>query len=141
MYLGIKSKRSLKEAQSQREELKASLKSIRDDIESSQSAINKHNEQMQNAREEQNTLHEELLQIRSGMQKLKQLKDQQEALFLKEISLGESVNILRQKVTVAKTELNSGIDKLEKKKVYIVLLYFITIIFILCIFVYNKEKM
>lgn len=113
---GIKSKRSLKEAQSQREELKASLKSIRDDIESSQSAINKHNEQMQNAREEQNTLHEELLQIRSGMQKLKQLKDQQEALFLKEISLGESVNILRQKVTVAKTELNSGIDKLEKKK-------------------------
>ncbi|XP_053973732.1 DNA repair protein RAD50 [Hylaeus volcanicus] len=113
---GIKSERSLEEAQSHREELKASVKNIRDDIETLQSKINAYNEKMHNAREEQNTLHEELLKIRSGMQKLKQLKDQQEALFTKEVSLGESVDILRRNVTAAKTELNAGIDKLEKKK-------------------------
>ncbi|XP_076621911.1 DNA repair protein rad50 isoform X1 [Colletes latitarsis] len=113
---GIKSKRSLEEAQSQREELKTSLKKIRDDIENLQSAINTHNEKMHNAREEQNVLQGELLKIRTNIQQLKQLRDQQETLFSKEISLGKLVDTLRQKMTAAKNKLNLGLERLDKKK-------------------------
>ncbi|KZC06068.1 PREDICTED: DNA repair protein RAD50 [Dufourea novaeangliae] len=113
---GIKSERSLQEAQRQRDELNVSSKTIRDDIENLQSAINAHNEKTHNAREELNALHEEQLRIRSGVEKLKQLKEKQETLFLKEVSLGKSVDALKQKVIAAESNLNSGIEKLEKKK-------------------------
>ncbi|XP_017755728.1 PREDICTED: LOW QUALITY PROTEIN: DNA repair protein RAD50 [Eufriesea mexicana] len=113
---GIKTKRSLEETQTQREELKMSLKNIRDDIEKLQSRINTHNENLHSVREEQNALHEELLKIRSDMQKLKELKDKQEVLYLKEISLGKSVDTLREKVVTAETKLNSKFDELERKK-------------------------
>ncbi|KOC64637.1 DNA repair protein RAD50 [Habropoda laboriosa] len=113
---GIKTGRSLGEAQTQRDNLKMSLKNIRDDLEKLQSRLNTHNEKIHNARQEQNALHEEQLKIRTGMQKLKELKDRQEALYSKEISLGKLVNTLRQKVTAAESELNSKIDKLERKK-------------------------
>ncbi|XP_076238617.1 DNA repair protein rad50 [Calliopsis andreniformis] len=113
---GIEGKRSLSEAQAQREELKVSLKNIRDDIEKLQSTINVHNDKMNTAREEQNSLHEEQLRIRSDVQKLKQLKEKQDEFFTKEISLGKVVDVLREKVMTAESELKSGMSRLEKKK-------------------------
>ncbi|XP_076276381.1 DNA repair protein rad50 [Lasioglossum baleicum] len=113
---GIKSKRSIEEAQGQREELKRSIKTIRQDIENLQSSINSQNERMHNAREELNALHEEQLKIRSGVQELKQLQEKQEELFSKEVSLGKIVDDLRQKTAVADGDLNSGIEKLKEKK-------------------------
>ncbi|CAL7940101.1 unnamed protein product [Xylocopa violacea] len=113
---GIKTKRSLQEAQAQREELKMSLINIRDEIENLHTRMNVHNEQMHNARQEYNALHEEQLKIQSDIQKLTELKDRQKTLYSKEISLGELVRTLKQKVTEIETELNSGIEKLEIKK-------------------------
>ncbi|XP_016919261.1 DNA repair protein RAD50 isoform X1 [Apis cerana] len=113
---GIKTKRSLQEAQTEREELKISLKKIRENIERLQFEINMHNEKLHNSQQEQNTLHKEQLKIQLDMQKLKELKDNQEILYLKEISLGKSIDTLREKVTLSETELNSGFNKLEKKK-------------------------
>lgn len=113
---GIKSDRSIKEAQSQREELKRSIKVIRQEIENLQFSINLQNEKVHNAREELNELHEEQLKIRSGVQELKQLQERQETLFTKEVSLGKVVDDLRQKTSVADTNLNSGIEKLKKRK-------------------------
>nr|XP_003704846.1 PREDICTED: DNA repair protein RAD50 [Megachile rotundata] len=113
---GIKTDRSLEEAQADREELKTLLKNTSNEIEILQSKINTHNEKINNAREEQNKLHEEKLKIESNMQNLKQLKDQQESLYSKEISLGSLLDSLRQKMTSAESELNEAVDKLEKKK-------------------------
>ncbi|XP_068976510.1 DNA repair protein RAD50.L isoform X1 [Bombus flavifrons] len=113
---GIKTKRSLEEAQSQREELKMSLKNIRDNIEELQSKINMHNEKLNNARQEQNTLQEEKLRIQSDIQKVKELKEKQETLYSKEISLWKSINMLKKQVTIAETELNSELEKLEEKR-------------------------
>ncbi|CAK9806143.1 DNA repair protein RAD50 [Anthophora plagiata] len=113
---GIKTERSLGEAQIERDNLKMSLKNTRDSIEKLQSSLNTHNERMHNARQEQNTLHEEQLKIKAGMQKLKELKDKQELLYSKEISLGKLINTLREKVATAESELNSKIDILERKK-------------------------
>ncbi|XP_031845341.1 DNA repair protein rad50 [Nomia melanderi] len=113
---GIKSERSIEEAQNEREKLKISLKSIRDDIENLQSSINSQNEKVHNAREELNALLEEQFKVRSNIQKLNQLKEKQENLFSKEISLGKSVEALRQKSTTAECNLNSALEKLEKKR-------------------------
>lgn len=96
--------------------MKTSLKNIRGDIENLQSSINTHNEKIHNAREELNALQEEQLKIRSNIQKLNQLKEKQENLFAKEISLGKSVDNLRQTSVTAKTNLNSALAKLEKKR-------------------------
>lgn len=98
--------------------MKISLKKIRENIERLQSEINMHNEKLHNAQQEENILHKEQLKIQLDMQKLKELKDNQEILYLKEISLGKSIDTLREEVTLSETELNSGLDKLEKKKVY-----------------------
>lgn len=97
--------------------MKISLKKIRENIERLQFEINMYNEKLHNNQQEQNTLHKEQLKIQSDMQKLKELKDNQEILYLKEISLGKSIDTLREKITLSETELNSGFDKLEKKKV------------------------
>ncbi|XP_076766365.1 DNA repair protein rad50 isoform X2 [Xylocopa sonorina] len=113
---GIKTKRSLQEAQAQREELKMSLTNIRDDIENLQTKMNVHNEQTHNARQEYNALHEQQLKIQTDLQTLKELKDRQKVLYSKEISLGELVRTLKKKVTESEAELNSGIKQLEIKK-------------------------
>ena len=113
---GIKGERSLEEAQARREELKTFLKGIRTDIENMQSAINIQNDKMHNAREEQNALHEEQLRIRSDVQRLKQLRDNQQELYSREVAVGKVVNELREKAITAEGELQLGIDKLTKKK-------------------------
>lgn len=123
MLAGIKGELSLEEAQARREELKTFLKGIRNDIENIQSTINIQNDKMHNAREEQNALHEEQLRIRSDVQKLKQLREKLEELYSREIAVGKVVKELREKAFTAESELQLGIDKLEKKKVRTYLLY------------------
>ncbi|XP_076682274.1 DNA repair protein rad50 [Andrena cerasifolii] len=113
---GIKGEHSLEEAQARREELKTFLKGIRIDIENIQSKINIQNDKMHNAREEQNALHEEQLKIRSDAQKLKQLRDNLDELYSKEIAVGKVVKELREKAITAEGELQLGIDKLTKRK-------------------------
>ncbi|XP_078039403.1 DNA repair protein rad50 [Augochlora pura] len=113
---GIKSERSIEEAQKERDELKTLLKSIRCDIESLQSSINAQNEKMNNAREELNALHEEQLKLRADVQEVQQLKDKREILLCKKDLLAESVDDLKHKFTIAKDNLTSEIEKLEKKR-------------------------
>nr|XP_033326121.1 DNA repair protein RAD50-like [Megalopta genalis] len=113
---GIKSERSIEEAQRERDELKTLLKTIRRDIENLQSSINTQNEKLYNAREELNALHEEQLKIRAGVQEVKQLQEKLETLYSKEVLLGKLVDDLKQKCTVAEGNLTLGIEKLEKKK-------------------------
>ncbi|XP_043528488.1 DNA repair protein RAD50 [Frieseomelitta varia] len=113
---GIETTRNLGEAQSQREELKISIKNIRDAIEELQFKINMQNERLNNARQEQNTLQEEQLKIQSDMQKVKELKKRQETLYMKEISFGKSINMLKTEITTAEMELNSEIEKLKEQK-------------------------
>ncbi|KOX71786.1 DNA repair protein RAD50 [Melipona quadrifasciata] len=113
---GIKTIRNLGEAQNQREELKISIKNIRDAIEELQFKINMQNEILNNARQEQNTLQEEQLKIQSDIQKVKELKKRQETLYMKEISFGKSINMLKTEITTAEMELNSEIEKLKEQK-------------------------
>lgn len=94
------------------------MKDIRVDIEKLQSKINTYNEKMHNARQEQHALQEEQFKLRSDMQTVKELKDKQDALYSKEISLGTLVNELREQASVAESNLNSEIAKLEKMKVW-----------------------
>lgn len=108
----------MEEVQAQRESLRTSIKETNNDIETLQSKVNKHNEQLQDARAAYNELHEEQLKIQTDMQKLKHLKDKQEDLYTKEIALGELIEKLREKLTLAEDELNSATQRSEKIKVY-----------------------
>ncbi|KAG7189859.1 hypothetical protein KM043_017509 [Ampulex compressa] len=113
---GIKSDLSLEESQKQKETLKVALKDIRNEIETLQTKINTHNEKLQDARSAYNVLHETQLKILANTQKLKQLKDKQNELYSREVSLGESVKVLKQRLNVAENELDAGVHQLEKRK-------------------------
>lgn len=97
--------------------MKTSLKEIRNHVEALQLKLNKHNERLHNARATYNELHEEQLKIQSDMQKLKHLKDKQEDLFTREVSVGETVEKLREDLANAEGQLDSGTQQLEKIKV------------------------
>lgn len=64
-----------------------------------------------------NELHEEQLKIQSDMQKLKHLKDKQNDLYTREITVGEMVEKLRKDSAYAETQLHSTSQQLEKIKV------------------------
>ncbi|XP_011638755.1 DNA repair protein RAD50 [Pogonomyrmex barbatus] len=113
---GVKTERTIEEAQAQRDTLKTSLREIRNNIDALQLKLGKHNERLQDARAMYNGLHEEQLKIHSDMQKLKHLKDKQEDLYTREITVGETVEKLRKDLTDAETQLDSGIQRLEKIK-------------------------
>lgn len=90
------------------------------------------NERLNNARQEQNTLQEEQLKIQSDIQKVKELKERQETLYMKEISFGKSINMLKKEIKTAEMELNSKIEKLEEQKVY----FFYIRIYIFILFIH-----
>lgn len=113
---GIKTERTIEEAQAQRESLKTSLRETRNHIDALQLKLTKHNEKLQDAREMYNKLHEEQLKIQSDMQKLKHLKDKQDDLYTREITIGETVDKLRKDLAHAETQLDSGSRQLEKTK-------------------------
>ncbi|XP_020285711.1 DNA repair protein RAD50 [Pseudomyrmex gracilis] len=113
---GVTSKRTIEEAQKERDSLKMSFKETRNYIEALQIKLNKHNEKLHNAREEYNEFHEEQLKIQSDMQKLKHLKDKQEDLYTREVSVGEIVEKLRKDLAIAENNLETGTQRLEKTK-------------------------
>ncbi|XP_015600819.1 DNA repair protein RAD50 isoform X2 [Cephus cinctus] len=113
---GVTSERTIQEAQIERDSLKQQLKEVSKEIESMQTSLNLHNEELQQARHKRNELYEEQLRIQSEMQKLQQLRDKQNDLYAREISLGESVQNLREKLSRADEQLTSGIQELEKTK-------------------------
>lgn len=51
------------------------------------------------------------------MQKLKHLKDKQEDLYTREVTVGEKVEKLREDLANAENQLDSGAQQLEKMKV------------------------
>lgn len=116
---GIETEMTMEEAQTRREQLKKSFKETGNRIEALQDKLNKHNERLQDARATYNELHEQQLQIHSDMQKLKHLKEKQEELYTREVSVGETVEKLRKDLTDAEDQLNSGTQLLEKTKVYL----------------------
>lgn len=116
-FIGVTSKRTIEEAQKERDSLKMSFKETRNYIEALQIKLNKHNEKLHNAREEYNEFHEEQLKIQSDMQKLKHLKDKQEDLYTREVSVGEIVEKLRKDLAIAENNLETGTQRLEKTKV------------------------
>ncbi|XP_024893942.1 DNA repair protein RAD50 [Temnothorax curvispinosus] len=113
---GVKTERTIEEAQAQRESLKTSLKEIRNNIDALQIKLSKHTERLQDARATYNGLHEEQLKIHSDMQKLKHLKDKQDDLYAREITVGETVEKLRKDLAHAETQLDSRSRQLEKTK-------------------------
>ncbi|XP_012527415.1 DNA repair protein RAD50 [Monomorium pharaonis] len=113
---GVKTKRTIEEAQMQRESLRTSLREARNHIDALQLKLNKHNERLQDARAMYNELHEEQLKIHTDMQKLKHLKDKQDDLYAREITVGETMEKLRKDLALAESELNSGSRQLEKTK-------------------------
>lgn len=115
--VGIQTERTMEEAQAHREELKNSFKETRSHIEALQLKLNKHNEKLQDARATYNELHEEKLQISSDMQKLKHLKEKQDDLYMREVSVGEVVEKLRKDLVDAEDQLHSSTRALEKVKV------------------------
>lgn len=115
--IGVKTERTIEEAQTQREFLKTSLKETRNHIDALHLKLNKHNERLQDARAMYNELHEEQLKIHSDMQKLKHLKDKQDDLYTREITVGEKVEKLRKDLAHAETLLDSKSRQLEKTKV------------------------
>jgi len=115
--IGVKTKRTIEEAQTQRESLRTSLRETRNHIDALQLKLSKHNERLQDARAMYNELHEEQLKIHSDMQKLKHLKDKQGDLYTREITVGETVEKLRKDLAHAETQLNSKSRNLEKTKV------------------------
>lgn len=117
LYIGVKTKRTIEEAQTQRESLKTSLREIRNHIDALQLKLSKHNERLQDARAMYNELHEEQLKIHSDMQKLKHLKDKQNDLYTREITIGETIEKLRKNLVHAETQLDSSSRQLEKTKV------------------------
>ncbi|XP_011173530.2 DNA repair protein RAD50 [Solenopsis invicta] len=113
---GIKTERTIEEAQTQRESLRTSLRETRNLIDALQLKLNKHNERLQDARAMYNELHEEQLKIHSDMQKLKHLKDKQEDLYARELTIGETMEKLRKDLALAETQLESRNRQLEKTK-------------------------
>ncbi|KAL0115846.1 hypothetical protein PUN28_011015 [Cardiocondyla obscurior] len=113
---GVKTKRTIEEAQTERDSLKTSLKETRNHIDALQLKLTKHNDRLQDARSMYNELHEEQLKIHSDMQKLKHLKDKKDELYTREVTVGEAVEKLRKDLVHAETELDSGIRQLEKIK-------------------------
>ncbi|XP_018394669.1 PREDICTED: DNA repair protein RAD50 [Cyphomyrmex costatus] len=114
---GIKTERTMEEAQAQRESLRKSLREISNHIDALQLKLTKHNEKLQNARAKYNELYEKELKIQSDMQKLKHLKDKQSDLYTREITVGETVEKLRKDLTHAESKLDSKSQELEKTKV------------------------
>lgn len=117
LCIGIKTERTIEEAQTQRESLRTSLRETRNLIDALQLKLNKHNERLQDARAMYNELHEEQLKIHSDMQKLKHLKDKQEDLYARELTIGETMEKLRKDLALAETQLESRSRQLEKTKV------------------------
>ncbi|KYN15217.1 DNA repair protein RAD50 [Trachymyrmex cornetzi] len=114
---GIKTARTMEEAQAQRESLRKSLRETCNHIDALQLKLTKHNEKLQDARAKYNELHEKELKIQSDMQKLKHLKDKQGDLYTREITVGETVEKLRKDLAHAESELDSKSQQLEKTKV------------------------
>lgn len=107
----------MEEAQTQREQLQKSFKETRNLIDALQQKLNRHNEKLQDARAKYNELHEDQLQIQSDLQKLKHLKEKQEDLYTREVSVGETVEKLRKDLADAEDQLNSAVRLLEETKV------------------------
>ncbi|XP_018314575.1 DNA repair protein RAD50 isoform X2 [Mycetomoellerius zeteki] len=114
---GIKTERTMEEAQVQRESLRKSLRETCNHIDALQLKLTKHNEKLQDARAKYNELHEKELKIQSDMQKLKHLKDKQGDLYTREITVGETVEELQEGLAHAESELDSRSQQLEKTKV------------------------
>ncbi|KAG5322879.1 RAD50 protein, partial [Pseudoatta argentina] len=114
---GIKTERTMEEAQAQREFLRKSLRETCNHIDALQHKLTKHNEKLQNARAKYNELHEKELKIQSDMQKLKHLKDKQGDLYTREITVGETVEKLQKDLIHAESKLDSRSQQLEKTKV------------------------
>ncbi|XP_012276863.1 DNA repair protein RAD50 [Orussus abietinus] len=113
---GVKSDRSIQETQTEQEFLKGKLRDYQESLETLRNSLNSHNEKLHRAREAKNTLKEEQLRIQSDMQKLKQLRDKQEELYTREISLGEMIQELKQKLVIANEKLETAVRHLEKSK-------------------------
>nr|XP_012221947.1 PREDICTED: DNA repair protein RAD50-like [Linepithema humile] len=113
---GVKTERTIEEAQAQRDSLKTSLRETRNHIEALQLKLNKHNDRLHDARAAYNELHEQQLKIQSDMQKIKHLKDKREDLFTREVSVIEMVDKLREDLANAEDQLDSGTNQLEKTK-------------------------
>lgn len=117
IFVGVKTERTIEEAQAQRDSLKTSLRETRNHVEALQLKLNKYNERLHDAKVTYNELHEEQLKIHADKQKLKHLKDKQEDLFTREVFVGEAVEKLRENLVNAEDQLDSGVQRLEKIKV------------------------
>lgn len=115
--VGANAKRTMGEAQAQRESVKTSLKEIRNNIEALWLKLNRHTVKLQNAKAKYNELHEEQLRIQSSMQQLKQLEDRKKELYTREVTWGETVEKLRRDLSEAEDQLNDAARQLERTKV------------------------
>ncbi|XP_078051510.1 uncharacterized protein LOC144477650 [Augochlora pura] len=113
---GVSSKRTIVEAESERDELKKLLKTICHDIEILQSTRHTQSQEMCNARAELNALREEQCKISPNIQKQMHLKEIKQTLFSKKVLLGMTIDDLREKYREAEVNIYPEIENLEKKK-------------------------
>nr|XP_012218827.1 PREDICTED: DNA repair protein RAD50-like [Linepithema humile] len=108
--------RTIEEAQAQRDSIKTSLRQSRNDIDVLQLELSRHNERMHDARAAYLDLREEQLKMQEDMQKIKHLKDKQEDLVTRQVSMRETVAMLRKDLASAQDQLDFGTQRLEKTK-------------------------
>lgn len=110
---GTTNTKTISEAQAHRDVLKANLKKSQEQTQYLQTKLNTFNEKLQEAREERNTLFGEQLKIQSDMQKLKQLKEKMTELTSRQVTLAESVQPLRDKLSSEESKLETAITELD----------------------------
>ncbi|XP_015182064.1 PREDICTED: DNA repair protein RAD50 [Polistes dominula] len=113
---GTKSTRTVSEAQARRNSLKVSLKDTRNKIQRLQSELNTYKEKYQHACEKRNTLYEQQLKIESNMKNLGNLESKKEDLNLRQTTLKESVQKLRDNLLTADNNLEIAVSQLDQLK-------------------------
>ena len=109
--------KTMEEAQQERDTLKNSMREIRDQIETMQTALNSHCEKLEKAKEQRLTLQEEKLRLSSNLQKLQQFHDKAQELSTKKEGLVKMIQDLRHKLVSAEDELETAIQNMDKMKV------------------------
>lgn len=109
--------KTMDEAQKEKNSLKMSMKELEKEIESTQVALDIHNEKVEKAKSLRLSLQEEKLRLSSNMQKLQQFHDKETELSTKKDKLLKVIQEFRQELVIAEDRLETAIENLDKKKV------------------------